>query len=398
MKKRALDFWGKGNALADKGFMDKAREYWQIALELDPDLSHGDEPINPASTFDASDASLFHTMDLDKQRHISMLLKEAQKAYGQKNYAKASSILGKAESISPREPPIEALREKIILENFISNPDRPYNDLVKSDFEEAARYYRNGHYDLALEKVGEAQKIDPTNPQVLDLKKMIVKKNETSLLSKDVERAKEQWKEGSGEIALEILSETISKNPGFQPAMELQAQIKDDMRNKVAGQVKEFLGRAQREEGENHFGEAQKDYRKILDLDPQNKATLEGMSRVSGEADVLQDKINGLEKAVQAGQKEKARYYWNEIRKLSPENPKLGLWKQKVDALPLDSVEGSAAKADEAYNLGLESYRKGDLQSAKKFWVAALESDPKHIQAKRNLERLLGEHPELKNP
>lgn len=397
-KKRALEFWRKGNALADKGFMDRAREYWQIALELDPGLSHGNEPINPASNFDTSDATLFRTTDVDKQRHISTFLKDAQKAYGQKNYEKASSILVKAESVSPQEPPVEALREKIILENFISNPDRPYNDLVKSDFEEAARYYRNGHYDLALESVGEAQKIDPANPQVLDLKKMIAKKNETALLTKDVERAREQWKEGNGEIALEILSETALKNPDFQLALDLKAQIEDDIRNKEAGQAKVILSRAQKEEGKNQFDEAQRDYRKILDLSPQNKTALEGLSRVSGVADALQDKIRSLEKAVQAEQKEKAKYYWNEIRKMSPENPNLDHWKREVDALPVDTVGGSAAKADEAYNIGLESYRKGDLQSAKKFWSAALELDPKQIQAKRNLERLLEEHPELKKP
>lgn len=55
------------------------------------------------------------------------------------------------------------------------------------------------------------------------------------------------------------------------------------------------------------------------------------------------------------------------------------------------------AKADQAYNLGLESYGKGDLAVAKKFWEETLEIDPTHLQARHNLERLKEQHPEL-NP
>lgn len=53
------------------------------------------------------------------------------------------------------------------------------------------------------------------------------------------------------------------------------------------------------------------------------------------------------------------------------------------------------AEADQAYNLGLESYRQGDYDDAKKFWEQTLDIDPNHVQAKRNLTRLETEHPDL---
>jgi Tfp pilus assembly protein PilF len=51
------------------------------------------------------------------------------------------------------------------------------------------------------------------------------------------------------------------------------------------------------------------------------------------------------------------------------------------------------AQADEAYNLGLDSYRKGDYAAARKFWEQTLKIQPNHLQAKRNMERLNRDHP-----
>ena len=61
-----------------------------------------------------------------------------------------------------------------------------------------------------------------------------------------------------------------------------------------------------------------------------------------------------------------------------------------------ESDQERQAKADQVYNLGLDSYRKGDLGAAKKFWEETLEIEPTHAQAQRNLDRLKEEHPELK--
>lgn len=53
------------------------------------------------------------------------------------------------------------------------------------------------------------------------------------------------------------------------------------------------------------------------------------------------------------------------------------------------------AEADQAYNLGLESYRLGNYADAEKDWEQTLLIDPNHPQAQRDLARLKAEHPEL---
>jgi tetratricopeptide (TPR) repeat protein len=58
-------------------------------------------------------------------------------------------------------------------------------------------------------------------------------------------------------------------------------------------------------------------------------------------------------------------------------------------------MEDRRAMADQAYNLGLESYRKGNWAEAMKFWEEVLRYVPGHAQAKRNLDRLRLEHVEI---
>ena len=77
--------------------------------------------------------------------------------------------------------------------------------------------------------------------------------------------------------------------------------------------------------------------------------------------------------------------------KTVPETPQAK--PQKAPA-PINEKEAQA-KADQAYNLGLESYRKNDYAAAKKFWEDTLQILPTHAQARRNLERLQEDHPEL---
>ena len=62
--------------------------------------------------------------------------------------------------------------------------------------------------------------------------------------------------------------------------------------------------------------------------------------------------------------------------------------------VPVMASQDQQAQADEAYNLGLDSYRKGDYAAARKFWEQTLKIQSNHLQAKRNLERLNKDHPQ----
>ncbi len=89
--------------------------------------------------------------------------------------------------------------------------------------------------------------------------------------------------------------------------------------------------------------------------------------------------------------KEIIRKRKKEHSQYTPKKPR----KAEKTPTPINEKE-TQAKADQAYNLGLESYRKNDYAAAKKFWEETLRILPTHPQARRNLERLQQDHPELK--
>ena len=395
---RAKEFFDRGNQYAEKGLIDRAREYWKIASELDPRLS--EDGIGSGSNFfDSEEVSdkLFRTNDVEEQKKISDLLSKARRADKLDNFESAMKYLDSADDISPHEPQVRSLRIRITLEDFKEDKEGPATPVAKNYFDESAAYYRQGKFTEALEAINQAEELVPRNLQVLSLKNIIQEDDSNALLSKDVQRAREQWTEGNPEITTEILDNVLKRNPEFKPALDLQTEISRSEQKETSSEVHESLKQAAKEEKEDHFSEAKKNYEQVLSLDPGNKTASAGLDRVAGLVDPLPEKIKGLEKALAAGQKKKAMAYLKEITALSPDNPKLGYWKEKISELSGNSVpESDESKADEAYNLGLESYRNGNLPDAKKFWSEALDLNPQNLQSKRNLDRLLEEHPELK--
>lgn len=149
-------------------------------------------------------------------------------------------------------------------------------------------------------------------------------------------------------------------------------------------------------------------------LQPQVEALLE---KIQGPAEKPADPLDQVRDAMKNGKMEEALAkvddYLEEhpddedalalkdkIEGRSPEavkKPAAKLKKAAVKKTPLpQNDQASQAKADQAYNLGLDSYRKGDYAAAKKFWEETLEIQPTHLQAQRNLARLKDEHPDLK--
>jgi hypothetical protein len=272
--KRAQVLWERGNAYADKGLTKKADEYWELAKQLDPSLS------------------------------------------------KAGMVLN---SDSPSVPAAKDETDLTSVISFNSDPDRPYNNLVKNFFDKALLELRNKNYSQALESINQAQKLDPDNSQVQSLKNIIESKNSNVLLDRKVEEAKEQLVEGNVEEANEIVSGILQQRPDFQAALDLEEKIKESNNMNDSKETQSDLRRTEKKERKNH------------------------------------------------------------------------LMKKKASLLPSNgSEQDSKSKADEAYNLGLQSYRNGDLAGAKKFWNDVLGLDPGNQQARRYLDRLLEEHPELK--
>jgi tetratricopeptide (TPR) repeat protein len=244
--------------------------------------------------------------------------------------------------LHPSQDALWATPTPTLYQVFQSNPNRPYNTLVKSLYEQATQAYAQGDTKAAIEFLEKALKVDPEEPQTLAFMTKIVP--------------------------------PLPKPTPEDPVMGL-------------------ITKAQKAEKEKDVTEARKCYLAALKLDPQNHSAREGIERIRNKA--LERSVRNLEDSLEAGDMQTAKTILAKIKAAFPHDPRISGWESLLKASHLNSAN-QKAKADAAYNLGLESYRKDDFASAKRFWEEAIEADPQYLQARQNLERLQRDHPELK--
>ena len=146
-------------------------------------------------------------------------------------------------------------------------------------------------------------------------------------------------------------------------------------------------------------------------LQPQVEALLE---KIQGPSEKALDPLDGIRAALKKGKTEEAQAKLEDYLDAHPDDEEALALKAQIEGHPKavkktapkvkkapvekptpQSSEAAQAKADQAYNLGLDSYRQGDYAAAKKFWEETLQIQPTHLQAQRNLARLKEEHPNL---
>ncbi len=288
---RAMEFFDKGNQYAEKGLMERAREYWIIASNLDPRLSEdGNASGFMLLGLAEVPATTFKTEDPTKQKRILGFLSKARTANKDNDYDSAMKYIDLANDLSSDEPQVRALRISITLGDFKVDEEGPANPIAKNYFDEAVEYYRHGKFTEALESINQAGELAPRNLQILNFKVIIQEGDSSVLLSKDVQRAREQWEGGNGEISLEILDGVLKKNPQFQPALDLQTEIGKSEDKETSSEVQTTLDQATKDENNNYYPEAKKSYEKVLKIDPKNKIASAGLSRVAGLVDPLPGK------------------------------------------------------------------------------------------------------------
>jgi tetratricopeptide (TPR) repeat protein len=127
--------------------------------------------------------------------------------------------------------------------------------------------------------------------------------------------------------------------------------------------------------------------------DPGLKAGLTNSSSV--DTDVDKDFQPAKSKTKLTKDESIASYFKTSETVKTPKKKKSGSKKSKTKNLVALTSEGVQAESDQTYNLGLESYRIRNYADAKKYWQQTLVINPNHLQAKRNLDRLKAEHPDL---
>jgi tetratricopeptide (TPR) repeat protein len=231
-------------------------------------------------------------------------------------------------------------------EDYRENPDHPYDLMVKSLYERAVAAYSRGDSPTALDLLDKARELDGTQPQILALLVKIKGPDVPNLDSLESIRA--CLKKGNREEAAAKLGDYLRDHPDDDEALKLEDEIDGGRK----ARSEELLRRAKNAEESGETDRARRLYQKALKFDPQNRDARDALARLH-----------------------------------SPSKPKT--------ATPALSDADRQAQADQAYNLGLDSYRQGDYAAAAKFWQETLQILPTHLQARRNLERLKEEHPGL---
>jgi tetratricopeptide (TPR) repeat protein len=239
------------------------------------------------------------------------------------------------------EPDKDKVTKLSVYTPFVENPDRAYNTLVKSLYEQAGQAYGRGDIKSAIDLLEKAQQVDPTEPQVLAF------------------------------------------------AAQLKPQADDNSTQKF---IADAIAKAQKAEVDKNIRDAEKWYAEVLEVDPKNKTAVESIDRL--QTVLLEQAAQLIEKDIKDGDYPKAKTLLVKIKQDYPNDVRIKQWEDQIDQLSQGgTVSDRQAKADEAYNLGLDSYRKDDYVSAKKFWEQTLQIDPQYIQAQQNLDRLNQEHP-----
>ena len=238
-------------------------------------------------------------------------------------------------------PDKENATELTVCVPFVENPNRPYNILVKSLYEQAEQAYSQGDDKNAVNYLEKAEKVDASEPQVLAF----------------LDRLKPQTPDNSTERFIE-----------------------------------DSLAKAQKAEADKKIHDAESAYAEVLKVDPKNQTAVQGIYRL--QAQLLAEAAELIEKEIKDGDYPKAKILLTKIKQDFPNDVRIKEWEDQIDEL-VGAGTGleKKAKADEAYNLGLDSYRKDDFVSARTFWQEALKIDPQYIQAQQNLDRLNQEHP-----
>jgi tetratricopeptide (TPR) repeat protein len=238
------------------------------------------------------------------------------------------------------------------LDDYQENPDHPYNAMVKNFYEQAVVSYGKGDNLHALELLKKAEELDPSQPQVEALVQKIQGPSDASS-NGPLDQVRDALKKGNQEEALAKLEDYLDEHPDDEDALELKDQIEG--KSGSVNALQNALAKAKEEEQTGETSQAIKWYKKALSLDPQNEEATAALSRLNTAT-------------------------------------KHSAGKKKPHLTDADAQ----AQADQSYNLGLESYRKDDYASAKRFWEETLQILPTHLQARQNLDRLKTEHPELK--
>lgn len=215
-------------------------------------------------------------------------------------------------------------------DRYMINMDLPYASLAVQFYKDGVSFFNNGNYDESEIKFQSALRIDPDSSQIKEYLRKIQMARQALLSSGSIEK---------------------------------NLETADGLRN------------------EGNYSAAYKKYAEVLKTDPGNQAAGFFMEDFKKKAAVLKETS---EKAKASGKYSKALKDAKLASEYSPDDISIAALRDELAAL----IENKK-NADSLFNLGVESYQKGDYSKAIDLWEQVLEKTPGDKETEKNIKSAL---------
>jgi len=211
---------------------------------------------------------------------------------------------------------------------------------------------------------------------------------EASFYAKDYTKAREEF------------DNILAVYPDHQPSQKYLRKIADELAKideYTFKKVNNYMEKATNAFNKNNMVKAEKYYRKVLEIDPENnvaKNYIEAIEHTTDDIKALQDRDKNkeriqylwdrYEKFYKKGNIIRARDSLKYLLEIDPEN---SLAKEKIVLIDNQLAKIASDKANEIYETGMKHYNRGDYEEAILYFEAVLVAAPHRMDVQSLIEK-----------
>lgn len=394
-----------GDQFYERGRTTAAIREWQVALDLEPgrqSLSQRIQTVGAGQPWvPQADEAAPSLADPDQDPRLARQLQQAEQYYHQSSSKDAEvlwrQILTQYENQAQAQAGLDRLRE----ETYQADPAREYDQMTADLYEQGLRAWRQEAWKNAETKLAEAAKLNPDQPQVKKYlaraRVRLAKLTEAAALAELKRKAEAAEQRGDWPAAAGWWQELKQLAPDRPDATQGLARIAPEVERwakKRTRQGKRLLDQGRAQPALNRFQE-------VLAVLPGFQPAVSGRARArkalassrdQKQADRLgRGHFNRGVTLYREGDLTGAIQAWEAAVSAAPQDPEYQEWLNRARR---ENDEDRAKKQEQAeirYADGLAAYQRGELDEALAAWKEALELNPGHEKASRNLERIQSE-------
>lgn len=344
-------------ALIDSGADRRAEERLNQILQIAPDHAQAKEELE--------------RLHRRRQQHLEKLVKTGDQALDQGDLKTALAAYNDALAIDGAFEPARAGREKA---------NGLIDSLISEHLREARRARQAGQLAQAADAYRRALALRP-QPEI---RRELETLQQTS--RERIETLQQRIEKALKRSDLQTAAHLLKQLERLTPETEIARNLRSRVQTRTREHIHLLLASAAEHLQQMRYKAALTDFRRVLELEPDNKRAQKGLNRVRN---ILSDRLKALlvqtDAALGQGQYGRARALLQEARSLDAYNAEVD---QKEARLA--QLEKSGLKPEDAprlYLQGIDLYTRGQYRQAIDIWKQVLELDPKHERARSNISK-----------